>query len=201
MPAPKTVELIEKTRPHDGYFKVDRYILRHSLFNGDMGDEISREIFNRGHAACVIPYDPVRDEIVLIEQFRPGCYAAGDPDPWMIEVVAGAIEPGQTEESVCIREAEEEAGLQIGNPVLLNRFFMSPGSTSERIGLFVAPCDASLARGIHGLAEEGEDIRVFTAPAEEAFQMVLDGRIRNAMTGMALLLFEKQRDSLRANWI
>ena len=200
MSASRKVELIEKTRPHDGYFKMDRYILRHSQFAGGMGEPVSREILQRGHAACVLPYDPVRDEIVLIEQFRPGCYAADDPDPWMIEVVAGVIDPGETAENVCIREAEEEAGIMIGPPVHLGTQYMSPGCSSETIALYAASCDATHAKGVHGLAHEGEDIRVFTAPAEDVFAMVTDGRIRNAMTGMAVLLFEKRRETLRAEW-
>ena len=200
MTTDRSVELIERTRPHDGYFKLDRYILRHSQFKGGMGEPVSREILERGHAACVIPYDPARDEIVLIEQFRPGCYAAGDPDPWMVEVVAGIIDPGETAETVCARESVEEAGIEIGTPVLLGTIYMSPGCSSETIALYVAPCDATTAKGVHGLEEEGEDIRVFTAPAEESFAMVCDGRIRNAMTGMALLLFEKKRETLRAGW-
>ena len=105
------VEIIERATVYQGYFRVDRYRLRHSLFAGGMSAPIEREIFERGHAVAVLPYDSIRDEVVLIEQFRAGAYAAGRP-AWLLEIVAGIIEPGETRETVARRETQEEAGLR-----------------------------------------------------------------------------------------
>lgn len=187
-------------RVFDGYFKVDRHTLRHAQFSGGLGPPITREIFERGHAAAVLPYDPERDAVVLIEQFRPGAYTAGDPNPWMIEIVAGIIDPGETAAQVCLREGQEEAGLALSDLVPLGNFYMSPGGSSETIQLFAAQCDASKAEGIHGLDHEGEDIRVFTASFGEAMAMVHANLIVNAMTSLALLLFSDRRETLRAKW-
>lgn len=187
-------------RVFDGYFKVDRHTLRHAQFAGGLGAPITREIFERGHAAAVIPYDPDRDAVVLIEQFRPGAYTAGDPNPWMIEIVAGIIDPGETAAQVCIREGQEEAGLMLSDLVPLGKFYMSPGGSSETIELFAAQCDASKAEGIHGLDVEGEDIRVFTASFGDAMAMVHANMVVNAMTSLALLLFAERRETLRAKW-
>lgn len=196
----RRVTIERQDRVFDGYFKVDRYTVTYEQFSGGMGQSITREVFERGHAACVLPYDPVTDRVVLIEQFRAGALAAGDPDPWLIETVAGMIDPGETAESVARREAQEEAGLIVTALEPLGTPYMSPGGTSERIALFAGRCDASQAGGIHGLDAEGEDIRVFTVSAEEAVAMVHDGRIDNAMTALAVLRFDFKRAALRAAW-
>jgi ADP-ribose pyrophosphatase len=195
----RAVVPLRHDRVFDGFFKVDRYTLRHAQFSGGLGPPISREIFERGHAAAVLPYDPVLDRVVLIEQFRPGAFANDDPNPWMIEIVAGIIDPGETAAQVCVREGQEEAGLSISELVPLGTFYMSPGGSSETIALFVGLCDSSKAEGIHGLDAEGEDIRVFTESPEEAIAMVRDNRVVNAMTSLALLLFAERREALRAD--
>lgn len=199
-PTEQTVDLIRAERVFDGFFKIDRYYLRHSLYEGGMSDEISREVFERGHAVAVLPYDPGRDTVVLIEQFRAGLYAADDPEPWLVEPVAGAMEADEEEEAVGRREAMEEAGLTLGRMECLGRHYSSPGGASERIALYVAECDSSKAFGIHGLDNEAEDIRVFTCPAKEAIAMVHDNRVRNFTLGLSLLLFAARRDDLRTAW-
>ena len=113
-PHDRKVEIIEKRTAFQGYTRIDEYRLRHSLYQGGMGPEIKREVMERGHAILVLPYDPVRDEIVLIEQFRMGPYVRGD-DPWCLEVVAGFIEDGEALEDVVRREAREEAGIELEN--------------------------------------------------------------------------------------
>ncbi|MBP5855985.1 NUDIX domain-containing protein [Marivibrio halodurans] len=197
---PTRVEVIARDRPFQGYFAVDRYRLRHEQFAGGMGKEISREIFERGHAVGVVPYDPARDAVVLIEQFRAGVFAHGDPEPWLIEVVAGIIEPGEEAEAVARRETEEEAGLTLGRLEELSMQYMSPAGSSESIRFFVGECDSTKAGGLHGLADEGEDIRVFVHSFEETLAMVHDGRIRNAMTTIAILQTAARREALREAW-
>jgi ADP-ribose pyrophosphatase len=95
---------------HDGFFRMEHFLFRHRLYEGGWSPQLSREILVRSPVAAVVPYDPVRDEIVLIEQFRGGIYASGDENPWSVEIVAGIIEPGETAAEMAVREAKEEAG-------------------------------------------------------------------------------------------
>ncbi|MEQ8604328.1 MAG: NUDIX domain-containing protein [Marivibrio sp.] len=199
-PRPSRVERLARERVFQGYFAVDRHTLRHEQFQGGLGPKVTREIFERGHAVCVLPYDPATDQAVLIEQFRPGPFAAGDAEPWLIETVAGIIDAGESAEDVVRREAEEEAGLTLGRLEALTTQYMSPGGSSESIALFVGECDSAGVGGLHGLDHEGEDIRVFATPFAEAHAMALDGRIRNAMTALAILQTAAKRDALRKAW-
>jgi ADP-ribose pyrophosphatase len=197
---PARIEVVDRTRVFQGTFAVDRYRLRQEQFEGGMGPEVSREIFERGHAVCVLPYDPIRDQVVLIEQFRPGPFAAEDPEPWMIEIVAGIVEGGEAPDAVARREGEEEAGVTVGRMEEIGLQYMSPGGSSETIRFYVGECDSRTAKGVHGLDHEGEDIRVFTVPFAEAEAMALDGRIRNAMTALAILQAAHRREALRKAW-
>ena len=122
----KDIEVLEKTTPYKGHFRIDHYRLRHKKYDGEWSPPLSREVFERGHAAAVLLYDPIRDEVVLIQQFRPGAYAAGLM-PWLTEIVAGIIEPGETPEDVVRREAKEEAGVEITDLELIGRYNGDPG--------------------------------------------------------------------------
>ncbi len=193
------VEILEKTTPFQGYFRVDRYQLRYRRFDGGWSEPVKREIFERGHAAGVLFYDPDRDEVGLIEQFRPGALAAAW-HPWLIEIVAGIIDAGETAEGVARRESAEEAGIDVAELVPIYRYLVTPGGSSETMALFCARIEAPHFRGLHGLQAEGEDIRAFTMSAEDAFQWVADGRIANSMTMIALQWLALNRDRLRARW-
>jgi ADP-ribose pyrophosphatase len=194
------VEIREKTTAFQGYFRVDRYVFKIRQFDGSWSTDFTREIFERGHAVSLILYDPVRDEVGLIEQFRPGALAAGW-EPWLIEIPAGIIDEGQTPEAVAIREAKEETGMTISDPILARRYLVTPGGSSETNQIFAARIDASQLKGVHGLEEEAEDIRVFPLAAEEAFQWIESGRICNGMTIIGLEWLRNNRDSLRRRWI
>lgn len=115
----KDVEIIARETLYRGFFSLDLYRFRHRLFNGGMSGEVTREIFERGHAAVLLPFDPVRDEVVLVEQIRIAAYDTSE-SPWLLEMVAGMIEAGETVEDVARREALEEAGLEVGRtkPIL-----------------------------------------------------------------------------------
>jgi len=193
------VEIIEKSTAYDGYFRVDRYRLRHKLFAGGWGTEVARELFERGHAVAVLPYDPVRDLVVLVEQFRIGAYAA-ECDPWLIEIIAGIIDPGETADAVARREAIEEAGLDIGEMVRIADYLASPGGTSETVTLYCGRVDAGNAGGIHGLAAEGEDIRVTTLPFNAIADLLAERRTHNATLLIALQWLMLHRDDLRKRW-
>lgn len=193
------VELIESVVAFDGYFKVVRHRLRHSLFTGGMGPELTREVFERGHAAAVLPYDCDRDEVVLIEQFRIGACGVDD-DPWLLETVAGIIETGEPVRDVVRREALEEAGLELLDLLPVARYFASPGGTTETVELFVARVDSSQAGGLFGLAEEGEDIKVHVVAFDRAMAWLRDGKIKVATTLIALQWLALNRDRLRQRW-
>ncbi len=195
----RDVEQIECVRAYDGFFAVDRYRLRHALFAGGMGQEIVREVFERGHAAAVLPYDPVRDEVVLIEQFRIGAHAGGRP-PWLIEIVAGIIEDGETPADVARREAKEEAGCEIGRLEVVGNIIVSPGGSSEVVSIYCGETAAKGIGGVHGLAHEGEDIRVQVVPAAVAFDMVRTGKIYGAPPVIALQWLALNHADLRQRW-
>lgn len=201
------VEVTRKETPFKGYFSIDRYHLRHRQHAGGMGAEISREIFERGHAAACLLYDPDLDLLVMVEQFRAGAYAAlrspwftDDTSPWLIEIIAGIIEDGETPEDVVRREALEEAGCTVQQLEPICHYLVTPGGSTESVFAFCGRVDASTAGGIHGLDEEGEDIRVFTLPPQEAFAMISDGRIFNSMTMIPLYWFKENHARLRGLW-
>lgn len=192
--------MLRKQRVFDGYFKIDRYQLRHALHRGGESDPLLREIFERGHIAAVLPVDPLRDALVLIEQFRPGAYAAGW-DAWLMECVAGIIEPGEAATAVAEREAQEEAGCTLLNTRPVMRFLSSPGASSETVTLFVARVDSSGVGGIHGLPHEGEDIKVQVYSIDEALRLLQTGKIVNAKTIIALQWLQLNYTELKSDWL
>jgi ADP-ribose pyrophosphatase len=198
-PPDEKAELVDHVVAFQGYFKVGRYFFRHSLHQGGESPVISREVFERGHAAGVLPYDPIRDEVVLIRQFRAGSYVAGR-HPWGWEVVAGIIDEGETPEQVVRREAIEEAGLKIGDLVPIYNLMMSPGAVSESCALFLGRVDSTNAAGVFGLASEDEDILVKVMPFAEACAMLDRGEIDNAAAVIALQWLALHRDEVRNRW-
>ncbi|MGH6948992.1 MAG: ADP-ribose diphosphatase [Kiloniellales bacterium] len=198
-PTADAVEIIAKEAAFRGYFRVDRYRLRHRLFAGGWSGEMTREVFERGHAAAVLPYDPKIDAVVLIEQFRIGAFAAG-LDPWLIEIVAGIIEEGESPLEVARREALEEAGCPLGRVEEIGRVLLSPGAVSETLALFCAEVDSAGLGGIHGLDDENEDIRAFVAPLDVALERLAKGAIANASTVIALQWLALNRQRLRSAW-
>lgn len=198
--ADKKVDLIEKRTVFDGYFRIDRFRIRHSLHNGGMSEPLDREVFERGHVAAVLPVDPVRDEVVLIEQFRIGPFAAGW-HPWLLEGVAGIIEDGESPEEVARRETLEEAGCEVTDLVPMMRYLSSPGACTETVDLFCGRVDAGRAGGVHGLDEEGEDIRVVVYSLEAALALLEAGKIVNGKTIIALQWLALNYDRLKDRWL
>jgi len=182
-----------------GFFRIQRYRFRHTLFAGGWSGEIVRELFERGHAAAVMPYDPWLDRLVMIEQFRVGALHL-DGGPWLKEFVAGMIEPGETSEGVVIREADEEAGCRIDRLEPICDYLVSPGGTSEMISLYCGRTDSSGLGGLHGLAEENEDIRASVVSADEAFEMLSGGEFMAATPIIAVQWLQRHRDRLRREW-
>ena len=182
-------------RVFDGFFKVDRLSIRHAQFEG--GEiQIVRELFRRGNAVCVLLFDPARDTVVLVEQFRAGALAA--ESPWMLELVAGMVEPGESAEDVAIREADEEAGVELTNIQPITRYLPSGGGCDEWIDLLYAEVDSECAGGVHGLAHEGEDIKVHVIDATAAFELTRAGVVNSSPAIIGLQWLELNRGRLRS---
>lgn len=193
------VEILEKTVCFEGFFRVERYCLRHRLFNGNWSQPLTRELFERGHAAAVLPYDPIRDEVVLIEQFRAGALAAPG-GPWLLEIVAGMIEAGETAEEVAKRESVEEADCVITDLISLYDYLVSPGGTTERVALFCGRVDATHAGGVHGAIDEGEDIKVHVVKLETALTWLNSGKLNSASVIIALQWLALNRHTVQRQW-
>ena len=192
--AASDAKIVKTETAFQGYFRVDRLSIRHATFAGD-SIEICREVFKRGNAVCVLLYDPEADKVVMVEQFRVGALAA--ESPWMLEVVAGIVEPGETAEDVARREAVEEAGLTLDQVQPIIRYLPSGGGCDEWIDLMYAEVDSSAAQGLHGLADEGEDIKVHVLNAQEAFDLVVSGAINSSPAIIALQWLELNRNRLK----
>jgi len=195
----KKVELVRQETAFQGYFKVVRYFFRYGLAQGGMSEVISREVFERGQAAAVLPYDPERDEVVLIRQFRAGAYVAGR-HPYTWETVAGIIEQGETAEGMIRREVGEEAGLTVGDVLPIQSIMLTPGACSESCQVFVGRVDATKAGGVFGLASEGEDILVKVMTFADAYAMVERNEVDNAVGVIGLQWLALHREELRKRW-
>ena len=187
-------EIIKKESIYEGFFRLERYHLKHTLFEGGWSQPLVRELFRRGSCVAVLLYDPFDDQVVLIEQFRTGAILTPEK-AWLVEIVAGAIEEGETAEDVAYRESHEEAGCQIQDLTKINEFYTTPGGSSERITLFCGKIDASTVGGISGHKEEDEDILVSTVSLSQAYLMVEQGEIDSAIPIIAIqgLVLNKQR--------
>ena len=193
------IEIFEQETVFQGYFQMDRYRLKHRLHEGGTSPELVREVLERGHVAAVVPFDPLRNEIVLLEQFRPGAMAAGW-EPWLIEIVAGVVEEGETAEEMARRETLEEAGCKASDLYHLGRYLSSPGCTSETVEVFCARVDTTNASGVHGLPNEGEDILVKAFSVDEAFALLDEGKILNSMTIIGLQWFRTHQQTIEEHW-
>jgi ADP-ribose pyrophosphatase len=194
------IDIRERKTVYQGFFRIDHFRLRHRLYAGGWSPELSREIFLRHNAAAILLYDPQRDTLVFIEQFRLAAHLAGFP-AWQLEIVAGIIDRDESAAAVARREAQEEAGLSvIGEIIPIHRFLPSPGGSTETVDLFCGRVDAGNAGGIHGLADESEDIKVVVKGTDEAFALLEAGKIQNAFTLIALHWFAAKRETLRRLW-
>ena len=179
------VEVAARDVAFNGFFRIEKIRLRHRMFTGGWSGYFERELFERGEAVCVLLFDPQRDCVVLTEQFRIGALA-DEHSPWLLELVAGMVEPGESYAEVARRETEEEAGCSFNVLLPICNYWVSPGGTSERVQLYCALIDSEGVGGIHGLADENEDIRLARMSFSEAYAAVENGRINNAATIMAL---------------
>ena len=198
---PDDVEIVEREVAWQGFFRIERFRVRHRLFSGGWSAELRREVFERGTAAAILLYDPDRDAVVLIEQFRLPAHLAGF-SPWQLEIVAGIIDRERDAEAVVRAEALEEAGVEVaGDIVPIHRFLTSQGGSTEIVTLFCGRVDSRGAAGVHGLVDEGEDIRVKVLPWREAAALVRRDGVENAFTLVALYWLQAHRARLRRMWL
>jgi ADP-ribose pyrophosphatase len=185
-----------------GYFRIERLHLSHDRFDGrgQIGP-FTREILDRGQAAALLPYDPLTDQVLLIEQFRAGLVAQHAPEPWTLEIVAGIIGGDHTPEAVARRETMEESGCSIDEVVFVAEIYTSPGCVTEKCTIFLGHANLDQAGGVFGLPEEHEDIRVHLLDFSVAMEWLEAGRIRTAPAVVALQWLALHRDQIRKCWL
>lgn len=194
------VEVVERDSPFRGFFRVDRLTLRHRLYAGGLSTPIHRELFVRQEAVAVLPYDPDRDMILMVEQFRVGALDWRD-SPWCLELIAGiADKDGESLTDLVRRETEEEAGLRLEEVVPITTYMPSPGGSDERLHLFLARADLSRAGGVFGHPDEGEDILARVLPVDCIDALLASGRVDNAASQIALHWFMRFGPDWRARW-
>ncbi len=194
------VEIAEATRVFERFLRIDTYRFRHRLFSGEWGSPRQYDVLRRGRAVAVLLYDPDRDCVVLVEQFRLPALLAGS-SPWQLETVAGLVDRDERAEAVAVRETQEEAGIALtGAPIPIQSYLPSSGGSDESVMLFCARVDAGAAGGVHGLPEEGEDIRVVVKSIAEIEALLDAGAIESGHTLIALYWLLRHRERLRREW-
>ncbi|MEJ2346872.1 MAG: NUDIX domain-containing protein [Gammaproteobacteria bacterium] len=195
--------ILQRETCYEGFFRLVRLRLRHAQFAGGMGASLTRECIHKGEAAGVLLYEAETDCVALVEQFRVGALEQAGADAsqaWLLELVAGYREAGEGIEDVARRETLEEAGCTVLDLIPICRYLVSPGGSSETMSLFCARVRAPRSGSIHGVADEGEDIRLHVLPVEDAWQRLQDGGIGSAAPVIALQWLRLHHRELRARW-
>ncbi len=205
LPAHPDVEVCSEQRVWSGRFPLDVVRFRHRRFDRAISGVKTWEVWRRGRAAAVLPYDPAADAVVLIEQFRLPALMAG-LDPVLVELPAGLCDDGETPEATARRETMEEMGLEVGTLHRIGGFLLTPGGADEvcevYAGHVLAPAaDGDGVAGHAGMVDEHEDIRVRVWPADRAIEAALGGRMTNSVTMIGLLWLAVQRPMLRKEWM
>lgn len=188
--------IVASTRLSDGFIKLDRIEFDTPTHAGGR-QRVVREVTDRGHAVGVLGYDPERDVVVLINEFRPGCMVAGDP-PFTDNVVAGGMSGDESPLDAAVREMREETGLDLRDPILVHRgAYVSSGGSTEKMALVLGFVDANVAGGVHGNADESEDILTVVLPWSTFIQRVRDAQITDLKTMVIAYWLAEHRDELR----
>ncbi|RYH10271.1 gamma-glutamylcyclotransferase [Tropicimonas sp. IMCC6043] len=195
--APEDVQVRRRQLCYANFFSVEEYELTHRRFSGGFSEQMNRAAFVSGDAVTVLPYDPVRDRVLLVEQFRAGPLARGDVQPWLLEPIAGRIDGGETAEEAAFREAQEEARLALRELRRVGQYYPTPGANTEYLYAFLATADLpDAAAGLGGLETEAEDIRSHVITFSKAMELLDSGEIN--VGPLILLLLQLAR--LRTDW-
>ncbi|AWB58620.1 NUDIX domain-containing protein [Colwellia sp. Arc7-D] len=195
------VEVRSRVRKYQGFFALDEYQFRHKLYAGGYSKVLTREVFERGNAVGLLPYDPKNDTVVLIEQFRAGALQS-KTGPWQLELIAGMFSENEVPQDVAIREAKEEANIDLApeNVIKVMDYLSSSGGMTECIHLYCACVDSDNISGIFGLASEDEDILVHVISRKNAEKLLAEGKILNAATIITLQWLALNIDKFKSNW-
>ncbi|MDV7104536.1 ADP-ribose diphosphatase [Vibrio sp. TH_r3] len=193
------LKIISKETLFKGFFRMIKYTFQYKLFEGGWSQPVERELFDRSHAAAMLPYDAVRDEVVLIEQIRVG--ALEHTNPWQFEIVAGIMDADEDVEELVRREAMEEAGLEVKKVESVVSYYPSAGGCSEKLDVFVGQVSTVGAGGIYGLEYENEDIKAHVVSRSKAYSMITEGQIENGASIIALQWLELNYQRLRQEWL
>ena len=194
------VQILESHLLYQGHLTLLKYQLKYRLFAGGWSEVVVREIFQAHGAVGVLLFDPDRDEIVLIEEFRLGALESTG-SPWLLELVAGIIEHGESVQEVARRESQEEAGCDVIDLIPMCEYWTSPGISTGRFTLFCGRIDASNAGGIFGLSHEHEDIRAHVFPKQVVYDMLKTGEIKNASTIIAIQWLQLHELEVKRKWL
>jgi len=197
-PQPGDVMLDAQATPYARYFGVEEADLRFRRFNGTMSEQVKRAAFVMSDAVTVLPYDPVRDCVMVVEQFRFGPLVRGDLNPWSLEPVAGRIDPGESPEQAVRRETMEEAGLELGDLLLVGGHYPSPGAVSEYLYSYIGLARLTAEQeGVNGLESEAEDIRAHVIAFARLMELVDSGEVQNGPMLLSAHWLARHRDRLR----
>ncbi|SDX22685.1 gamma-glutamylcyclotransferase [Roseicitreum antarcticum] len=197
-PAPGDIETVHFDRPYAYFFGVEVSDLRFRRFDGSYSDVARRAAFIMADAVTVLPYDPVRDVVLLVEQFRYGVLARGDRNPWSLECIAGRIDPGEAPQTAARREAEEEARLILTDLTEVSRGYPSPGAVTEYLYNYLALCELpDAAAGVAGVEGEDEDIRSHIVPFQTLMDLIASNEVENGPLITTAFWLALNRDALR----
>jgi ADP-ribose pyrophosphatase len=192
------VDVRDHRQPYANFFAVEEVDLSFRRFDGTLSPVVNRAAFISGDAVTLLPYDPVRDRVLLVEQFRPGPYLRGDSNPWSLEAIAGRIDPGETPEEAGRREAMEEAGLTPGAMLPVANYYPSPAAKIEYLYSYVALCDLPDGiEGVFGVEGEAEDIRGHLIPFDRLMALVSSGEVGNGPLILTAMWLQRERPRLR----
>lgn len=194
------IQDFKRTRNSVGFFSAESVSFTFQKFDGGFSERVEREVFVTGDAVSVLPWDPKRDVVLLIEQVRAGAIIRGDKNPWGLEAIAGLLDRQESAEAAARREAEEEAGLTLGRMELISSYYSSPGALTEHMTSFLAEADLGNAGGIHGLDSEAENIRNMVVPYEQAIATLESGEAANAPLVISLMALAARRERLLREW-
>ena len=202
MNANRRVEIRSQKRLFDDFFKIDELIVRHQRYDGSMSGEERRLVFERGDAVAVLLFDVAARAAMLVEQFRPPTLIArrrddrANTDGWIIELVAGVIDEGETAAQAAVREVFEETGYRIANPTPIGRFFSSPGGSDERFFLYFARVGKAQREGNGGGIAGEEDIKVLQLGVDDLFDRLTRGAIEDPKLAIAAYWLKDNIDRL-----